>query len=400
MSAKNKKAIIIGCGPAGPALAISLHRICIDSKIYESSKSSKSFGILSLTSNCIEVLKLLDVYDQLHADDSAKIVFYKQSGKKIATIDFGNDIKKVYGDGAIIVKRDELIQKLIEKSVSNGTTVEFGKKLVDIIESENKVTAIFEDGTKEEGDFLIGCDGLHSKTRSITFPDAPSPTYTDAVAVCADITESIEHPWDTNAFHMIMGKQTYFGCTVLSDNRVTWWTYIPIKEELIIKEIKTISDKEMTKKLLALHKDDYHVASDFIKASNEKYVKIPIYEIPHLPTWHKNSICLIGDAAHATSPHIGQGASMAIEDTAILAKCIRDMSNLDSAFEKFEGLRKKRVEKVIKLAGQNGRMLAVSNPIKRMFRGIMLSLMLKRSSIGIMDWLFSYKVHWDKKIDE
>jgi len=395
---KSKKAIIIGCGVAGPALAISLHRIGIDSKIYESSKSSQSFGILSLTSNCIEVLKLLDVYDQLHADDSAKIIFYKQKGKKIAVMDFGNELKKLNGEGAIIVKREELIQKLIEKSVSNGTTVEFRKKLVDIIESENKVTAIFEDGTKEEGDFLIGCDGLRSNTRSITFPDAPSPTYTDTVAVCADITESIQHPWDTNAFHMIMGKQTYFGCTVLSDNRVTWWTYIPIKEELIKKELLTISDKEMTKKLLELHKDDYHVASDFIKASNEKYVKIPIYEIPHLPTWHKNSICLIGDAAHATSPHIGQGASMAIEDTAILAKCIRDIPNLDSAFEKFERLRKKRVEKIIKLANQNGRMLAVSNPIKRMFRGIMLSMMLKRSSVGPMGWLFSYKVNWDEKI--
>jgi len=393
-----KKAIIIGCGVAGPALAISLHRICIDSKIYESSKSSQSFGILSLTSNCIEILKLLDIYDQLHADDSAKIIFYKQSGKKIAIIDFGNELKKLNGEGAIIVKREELIQKLIEKSVSNGTTVEFGKKLVDIIESENKVTAIFEVGTKEEGDFLIGCDGLRSNTRSITFPDAPSPTYTDTVAVCADITESIQHPWDTNAFHMIMGKQTYFGCTVLSDNRVTWWTYIPIKEELIKKELLTISDKEMTKKLLELHKDDYHVASDFIKASNEKYVKIPIYEIPHLPTWHTNSICLIGDAAHATSPHIGQGASMAIEDTAILAKCMRDIANLDSAFEKFERLWKKRVEKIIKLANQNGRMLAVSNPIKRMFRGIMLSMMLKRSSVGPMGWLFSYKVNWDEKI--
>ena len=89
---------------------------------------------------------------------------------------------------------------------------------------------------------------------------------------------------------------------------------------------------------------------------------------------------------------------MAIEDTAILAKCIRDIPNLDSAFEKFERLRKKRVEKIVKLASQSGRMLAVSNPIKRMFRGIMLSIMLKRSSIGTMNWIFSYKVDWDKKI--
>ena len=395
---KNKKAIIIGCGAAGPTLAIALHRIGIDSKVYEASKSPQHFGILSLTSNCIKILKMLDVYDQLHADDSAKIIFHKQNGKNIALVDFGNEIKKLNGDGAIIVQREELIEKLVEKATSNGTIVEFGKKLVDIIESENKITAIFEDGTKEEGDFLIGCDGLRSNTRSIVFPNAPSPSYTDMVLVGGDIAKSANHSLDTNAFHMIMGKQVYFGCSVLSDRRVTWWTYIPDKKGSLKKEFKTITDKDWTEKILELHKDDYGVILDFIKASDEKYIKILLYDIPHLPTWHKNSICLIGDAAHATLPHIGQGASMAIEDAAVLAKCIRDIPNLNDAFEKFEKLRKKRVEKVVKTARQNGKVLSVTNPIQKIFRGVMLSLMLKRMSISPMNWIFSYNVEWDKKI--
>ena len=109
---------------------------------------------------------------------------------------------------------------------------------------------------------------------------------------------------------------------------------------------------------------------------------------------------MIGDAAHATLPHIGQGASMAIEDAVILAKCLRDMPSLKDAYEKFETLRKKRVEKVVKTARQNGKVLSVTNPIQKIFRGLMLSLMLKRMSISPMNWIFSYKVRWDEKIPE
>ncbi len=89
---------------------------------------------------------------------------------------------------------------------------------------------------------------------------------------------------------------------------------------------------------------------------------------------------------------------MAIEDAAVLAKCIRDIPNLNDAFEKFEKLRKKRVEKVVKTARQNGKVLSVTNPIQKIFRGVMLSLMLKRMSISPMNWIFSYNVEWDKKI--
>ena len=77
--------------------------------------------------------------------------------------------------------------------------------------------------------------------------------------------------------------------------------------------------------------------------------------IPHLPTWHKNTICLIGDAAHATSPYVGQGAAMAMEDAVILSMCLRDIPDVNDAFTKFEKLRKKRTEKIVKTSQQSGK---------------------------------------------
>ena len=106
----------------------------------------------------------------------------------------------------------------------------------------------------------------------------------------------------------------------------------------------------------------------------------------------------MGDAAHATSPYIGQGAAMAMEDAVVLAMCLRDIPTIQLAFSTFEKLRKERTEKVVKLSIQNGDLMNASNPIKKMFRDKMLSTVLNKSIVKKMDWLFSYKIDWNEKI--
>ena len=66
--------------------------------------------------------------------------------------------------------------------------------------------------------------------------------------------------------------------------------------------------------------------------NNDDYPKIPLYDIDFLETWYKGPVCLAGDAAHPTSPHVGQGASMALEDSITLAKCLRDIKDTQQAF--------------------------------------------------------------------
>lgn len=132
--------------------------------------------------------------------------------------------------------------------------------------------------------------------------------------------------------------------------------------------------------------------------TRETLLYLPIYNIPHLPTWHKDLVCLIGDAAHAISPHAGQGATMAIEDTVVLAKCLRDKSDTQEAFVSFEKLRKRRTEKVVKVAQQLGNIFSMTNPVQKWFRNkVTLPLFIKRG-LKPADWIYSYKVDWDEKI--
>ena len=395
---QKRKAIIIGCGIAGPALAIMLKRIGVDCEIYESVEKLSDFGLLSMSSNAIRVLKILGIYDKVREDDTEGAFFYKNNGKLFLTLDVRDELKKYNNDGGFITRRSHLLQALSQKAISDGVSIHFGKKLADIKESNEMITAVFEDGTQTEGDFLVGCDGPFSKTRNIVLPDSPLPKYTGTVWIGNNVSDSVEYDLLPNAFHMTFGKKAYFGSAIFQDKKAVWWTNFPYPEKKLKEEFKRISSKEWTHRLLELHKDDHKLIQDLIKSADNEYVKIPLYDIPHLDKWHKNLVCLIGDAAHTTSPYIGQGAAMAMEDAVVLAMCLRDIPTIQLAFSTFEKLRKERTEKVVKLSIQNGDLMNASNPIKKIFRDKMLSTVLNKSIVKKMDWLFSYKVDWDEKI--
>ena len=395
---ENKKAIIIGCGIAGLTLAIVLKRIGVQSEIYEAVDSLSDFGILSLTSNALNMLKILEIYDKVKVDDTEGAFFYKQDGKLSLKFDVRDELKKYGYETGFIIRRSQLLEALYEKAISENIVIHFGKKLVDIKEEDGEVTALFEDGTVVHGNFLVGCDGTFSKTRNIILPSSPSPKYTGTVWIGAN-TGDMKYDLQHNAFHMTFGKKAYFGSAIFSDKKSIWWTNYPYAEKQLKKEFKSTSEAQWTKNLLDIHKNDHKIILDLIRSANGQYVKIPLYDIPHLPVWHTNSVCLVGDAAHATSPYVGQGAAMALEDAIVLAMCIRDVSNLPHAFTKFEELRKDRVEQIVKMSLQYGELMNASNPIKKMFRDKMLSVVLSKSIVKKMDWLFSYTVDWNKKIE-
>ena len=395
---QKRKAIIIGCGIAGPALAIMLKRTGIDCEIYESVEKLSDFGLISMSSNAIRVLKILGIYDKVREDDTEGAFFYKNDGKLFFTLDVRDELKKYHNEGGFITRRSYLLQALSQKTISDGVQIHFGKKLTDIKEANEKVTAVFEDGTQTEGDFLVGCDGPFSKTRNIVLPDSPLPKYTGTVWIGNNVSDSVEYNLLPNAFHMTFGKKAYFGSAIFQDKKAVWWTNFPYPEKKLKEEFKMISSKEWTHRLLEIHKDDHRLIQDLIKSDKNEYVKIPLYDIPHLTKWYKNLVCLIGDAAHATSPYIGQGAAMAMEDAVVLAMCLRDIPTIQLAFSTFEKLRKERTEKVVKLSIQYGDLMNASNPIKKMFRDKMLSTVLNKSIVKKLDWLFSYKIDWYEKI--
>jgi len=106
---------------------------------------------------------------------------------------------------------------------------------------------------------------------------------------------------------------------------------------------------------------------------------------------------IIGDAAHAASPSSGQGASLAMEDALVLAKCLRDLPDTARAFAAYEQLRRRRVERVVAYGARSASGKA-AGPIARVVRDLVLPLLLKRFATQAQDWLFAYHIDWDERV--
>lgn len=95
-----------------------------------------------------------------------------------------------------------------------------------------------------------------------------------------------------------------------------------------------------------------HAAADIVRATGDEIVASNAYDIASTPVWSQGPLIVLGDAAHAAAPNAAQGASMAIEDSVVLAKCLRDLGTPSEAFAEFERLRRERVEAVVERSAQ------------------------------------------------
>jgi 2-polyprenyl-6-methoxyphenol hydroxylase-like FAD-dependent oxidoreductase len=357
-------------------------------------------AFLNLAPNGVNVLKELGVTHRLDSGfPSQSIHFFNSKGERIGELDSRHEEQR-YGAQNLMMKRGLLHKALREELLDQGIRMEFGKRLKDIeVTDEQTVIAHFEDGTTAQGDFLIGCDGLHSRTRRIMLPDGPAPAYTGVVD-CGGYSQ-LPGPEGASlksagAQQMIFGKAAFFGYIGKPDGEVWWFSNVAWPQEPSREELKAIHDDDWMQRVLALHANDPAPIPEIIRGLKDSLGKWPIYDMPPLPTWHKGPICLTGDAAHATSPHAGQGASLAIEDAVVLAKCLRDIPKLDLAFATFQALRKERVEKIV----EQGRRIGdrkIPGPLMGWFRDRMLPFFLKAGTAQLAP-IYSYKVDWKTKV--
>jgi 2-polyprenyl-6-methoxyphenol hydroxylase-like FAD-dependent oxidoreductase len=115
-----------------------------------------------------------------------------------------------------------------------------------------------------------------------------------------------------------------------------------------------------------------------------------------VPVWHRGRVVLTGDAAHATSPSSGQGASLAIESAVELARCLRDLP-IPEAFGAYEGLRRTRVERVIAQTARVNNDKA-AGPIARIIRDLTFPIAMKTfySPEKMMGWMHRHAIDWSE----
>ncbi|GGM41227.1 FAD-dependent oxidoreductase [Longimycelium tulufanense] len=391
-------ALIIGGGIAGPATAMALAKAGMDATIYEAYPTGADDigAFLSIMANGLDALRAIEaeqpVVDNSFAGDS--VISCNASG---ARLDERSLVKEtaVGPRGPRTLTRAGLYRVLHTEAGRRGITIEHGKRLTDaVVGSNGRVVASFADGSQAEGDLLIGADGIHSATRAIIDPEAPRPRYT-GVNVAYGYTDERWVASATNSYHMIYGNRAFFGYTTAPDGQ-TWWFARIQGEELSKNDIAVTPSAQWRQWTLGFFTEDGTPAADIVRATGENIFVNSTYDIPSTPTWYTPSMVLVGDAAHAASPAAGQGASMALEDSVVLAKCLRDIPDRAQAFATYEKLRRGRVERLVAASAEQAA-TATRDGVKRI-----LSDVGQRTKQGKpsekRSWLYDHQIDWDTPV--
>ncbi len=382
-------ALIIGGGIAGPAVAIALQRIGITATIYEAipTPRDEAGAFLNLAPNGLNALGALGLGECANrlGFRNDRLIFQNDNGRVLAEAPVGGRT----------VMRGALSRALREAALATGVRMEFGKRLDKIEEQDDTVVATFADGTTARGNLLIGCDGIHSRTRSAYFPAAPNPSYTGIINL-GGVTHT-DLPTTDNAMHMIFGKAGFFGYAVRPSGETYWFSNYAQSTAPTRAELEGVAATHYREKLLAVHAGDPPAVKHILQAVTGPIGAYPVYDMPSLPAWQRGRVCLLGDASHAVGPHVGQGASLALEDAFVLAKCLRDLPDPPTAFAAFERLRRARVEKVHKASRQTGNQKAPTGWLGRKIRDLILPLFLRKGAQA-MEWMYAYPFDWAEPV--
>jgi 6-hydroxynicotinate 3-monooxygenase len=229
--------------------------------------------------------------------------------------------------------------------------LKFGKRLIDLAERSGGIEMIFADGSHEHADIVIGADGVNSKVREVLL-GPEDPTYSGFVAyraiyptrllgdfrVSADTSkwwsdERLESQEDRHFIIYYLTKardEIYFVTGSPDPNWAGGTSPVPAT----IDEIKTCYE--------GFHPEVQRVIHACPAAS-----KWPLLERDPLPLWSRGNILVLGDACHPMKPHMGQGAGMAIEDAAMLVRCLK-LNDSDPAGA-FALYRENRIERTTRV---------------------------------------------------
>ncbi|KAI7974972.1 hypothetical protein EIK77_002752 [Talaromyces pinophilus] len=278
-----------------------------------------------------------------------------------------------------------------------GIPIYFNKRLTKIEEKDDKVTVFFSDGTSDTGDFLLGCDGIHSSVRKLYLDPDCTPEYTGISNVFSLIPTSKLPPVASSlgALHATLTSDGMFAISPAAHDVLYWFfsREITMPKSLDTRDgweergKKEVDNLKTTFVNLLGNADSPWVNMLRDVVNKTDVVKFyPIFKIPPGRPWSKGRCLIIGDAAHAMPPHASQGVSMALEDVFLFSKLLTHHSqnlntpntqSLGNLLQSYESKRKVRTEQMLKTAERNGDVRKKKTPLHLRVNELAISLGLK-----------------------
>ena len=327
------RAAIVGGGIGGLAAAVALRRVGFDTAVFERADRLDPVGAgLTLSPNAVRALERLGLIEAIRAVAASgrELEVRTPAGAALMRVSLGSR-------GEMLgVHRADLQRVLLEAAGE----VHLGTDVRDVDELAGDV------------DFVVGADGIESTVRAqLHGPDAPREAgYVGWRAVCEFEDDRVR-----GKFSETFGCGDRFGLIPVGGGRIYWF----VSESGVPRDYERVSVRDHFAKRFA----DWHEPIPEVIAATRKDA-LSATEIlwrKPLKTWGRGRMTLLGDAAHAMTPDLGQGAGQALEDAVVLAAAVRDGHDVEASLRRYEAERISRTTPIVRRSRQFGRLASASH---------------------------------------
>lgn len=347
--------LIVGGGVAGLTAAIALRARGFDVEIVERDLEWSVYGVgIIQQSNVIRAMKQLGVVDDYISAGFGfdHVEIYAPDGRRLAVVP---SHKLVEGYPANVGVGRKALQKVLgDRAVGDGARLSLGVTVAAFEDDDRGVDVRLSDGRAARYDLLVGADGLYSQIRGDLFPDAPAPKF-EGQSVWR---YNLARPADVVNLHAYEGGRGV-GLVPLSESLM--YIYLTTPEPGNPRYPRQGLARLMREKLEGLAPRILELGAQI--TDDDAVVYKPLESLLLEGAWWKGRAVLIGDAAHTTTPHLGQGAGMAIEDSLVLAEELSQSDDIPTALARFQARRFERCRYIVEASRAICRAQVAGEPV-------------------------------------
>jgi 2-polyprenyl-6-methoxyphenol hydroxylase-like FAD-dependent oxidoreductase len=344
-----QRVLVIGGGFSGMATAIQCAKLGLTVDLVEIDHGWRSYGAgISIGGPTLRALRTIGVLDEFfergYGGDGVNL--FTAGGHPVGTLPTprvaGEDVP---GGGAIM--RPVLADILAKATRAAGVRVRLGCTYSQIEQRDDQVHVAFTDGTQSSYDLVVGADGLYSKVRETVFPDAPKPRYTGQGVWRAVVSR----PADIVCATMWLGQKVKVGVNPVSHEEM----YLFVTEDRPTNDY--LDPGEWPRMLCDLLAPFSAPAIQAIRTQIGPQSRCnyrPLESLLLQQPWFSGRVVLVGDAVHATTPHMAAGAGIGIEDAIVLADELGRGATVEAALLAFQERRWERCRMVVENSGRLG----------------------------------------------
>jgi salicylate hydroxylase len=398
--AVSRTIFVAGAGIGGLTASLALAKKGFRAVVLEKAEKLEETGAgLQLSPNASRILVELGIEPQLAGravtPESINIMSARAGGE-ICRLPLGEAATFRAGAPYWVVHRADLQAALLAQvEVTPDVELRLGCQFEDVTKHARGLTIVQRQGLTRQQDVanaLIGADGIWSSVRHHLFPEV-QPQFSGLIAWRGTLAATaLPREYTSPRVQLWMGPNAHLVAYPISAGRQinvvaivagTWnrpgWTAPGESNE--IKQFFASARWPATARMLASAVDEWK--------------RWALFTVPDDVEWHEGQIALLGDAAHAMLPFAAQGAGMAIEDAAVLAKCLAeggsDAAGVTAALRKYARQRRSRVAKIKRLAARQGRIYHMSGPMAAA-RDLVIRALGGKRMLSRQDWIYDWRV--------